>query len=519
MPRSSSCLRSVLSVVLAANCFGPAVLAQDLQLDVVGGSTPGSLSFDVYPGFYPFEPVLVVPSFQPGPTPIGVFDPSDPRQLDIGLELLTGAWFGTMGFDGHWRGGPFPMAAAPAFQDLPIYFQAVTFPGAFTFLDRISNPNQVRLANAGQFRDRFASIFDDRAFATVLPRLDRKWMVVGGGRGGLLSQAALRTTNIYDPRDDGRQYGPQLNRNRSLHSATQLPDGRWLVAGGVDQNNDPQADCEIYDPVADTFTVCAPMLVPRMGHTATLLANGRVLVTGGLQAMTVVPTALSAVRDATAATELYDPATNTWVAGPNLRTPRAAHFAIQRPDGRVLLAGGISWDNVIIIGWLPAVRSSTDLYDPVANTISAGPTMASPRSTIEPVALDNHRWLVAGGISSLTLTNLGTPTNTAEIYNAVTNTWTTVGSMATARGNHQGWALGGGRYLLAGGANGTILSPVPLQSSEIFDTATNTFTAGPPMSIPRAGAAKFATPHGQIQLFGGATSTGGATNSTEWYYF
>jgi hypothetical protein len=504
----------------AALCLAAAApRAQDLQLDVVGGSTPGTLSFDVHPGAFPFELALVVPSFLPGPTPVAVFDPADPRSLDIGLEMLSAAWLGSMGLDGHWRAGPFAMGAAPGFQDLPIRFQAVTLAGWPTLLNRISNPNQIRLANAGQFRDRLVSFYDDRAFATVLPRADRTWMVVGGGRGGLLSQTAHRTTSIYDPRTDTCQFGPQLTTPRSLHAVTQLPDGRWLVSGGVDQFNDPQALCEIYDPAADTFTACAPMLVPRMGHTATLLANGKVLVTGGLQAMTVTPTALSAVRDATNATELYDPVANTWAAGPNLRTPRAAHFAIQRPDGRVLLAGGISWDNVIIVGWLPAVRSSTDLYDPVANTIGAGPSMASSRSMIEPIALGNDRWLVAGGISSLTLTNLGTPTNTAEIYNAAANTWTTVGAMATARGNHQGWALGGGRYLLAGGANGTILGPVPLQTTEIFNTATNAFTAGPPMSMARAGAAKFATPQGQVQLFGGASAGGGATNSTEWYYF
>lgn len=515
-------LRSVVcSTAILASCSlssGSSLLAQNLQLDLTGGSTPGSWSFDVSQGL-PFELAMVVPSFQPGPTPVAVFDPNDPRTLGIGLELLSSASFGLVGIDGHWRGGPFAMGPAPAYQDLPIYFQAVTFWFWTTILDRISNPDQIRLGIAGQFRDRLVSFYDDRAFATVLPRADRTWMVVGGGRGGLLSQTAHRTTSIYDPRSDTCSVGPQLTTPRSLHAATQLPDGRWLITGGVDQYNDPQALCEIYDPVADTFTASAPMLVPRMGHTATLLANGKVLVTGGLQAMTVTPTALSAVRDATNATELYDPATNTWTAGPNLRTPRAAHFAIQRPDGRVLLAGGISWDSVIIVGWLPAVRSSTDLYDPVANTISAGPSMASPRSMIEPVALDANRWLLAGGINSLTLTNLGTPTNTAEIYDAVANTWTTVGSMATPRGNHQGWALGGGRFLLAGGANGNILGPVPLQSTEIFNTATNAFTAGPPMTMPRAGAAKFATPYGQVQLFGGASAGGGATNSTEWYYF
>jgi N-acetylneuraminic acid mutarotase len=287
----------------------------------------------------------------------------------------------------------------------------------------------------------------------------------------------------------------------------------------VNVTNDPQASCEIYDPAADTWTSVGSMQVPRMGHTATLLADGRVFVTGGLQAMTVTPTPLSAVRDATNTTEIYDPITDTWTPAANLRTPRAGHVAIQRPDGRILLAGGISWDNVIIIGWLPTVRANCDLYDPIADTMVAGPSMQTARSMVDPLDLGGNRWLLAGGISSLTLTNLGTPTTAAEIYDAVANTWTPVGAMATARGNHKSWALGGGRFLLTGGANGNILNPVPLASTEVFSTATNAFTPGPAMNTARAGAAMFATPQGQVQLFGGGTTGGTISNSTEWYYF
>ncbi len=515
MPSSPRLL--ALAGVLAAGLA--ALPAQNLELDVVGGSTPGTLSFDVYPGLYPLELAMIVPSFQPGPTPLAIFDPFDSRSLDIGNDLLGNAIFGQMGFDGHLRIGPLAFGAAPAFQDLAIYYQAVTFLGSPTILHRLSNPNQIRLANAGTFRDRIVSFQGDRAFASVLPRLDRTWMVVGGGRGGLLSQTALSTTSIYDPRTDTFQYGPSLTTPRSLHQATLLQNGNWLITGGVNVTNDPQDLCEIYDPVADTFTAVAPMLLPRMGHTANVLADGRVFVTGGLQAMTVVPTPLSAVHDATNTTEIYDPTTNTWTAGPNLRTPRAAHTSITRPDGKILLIGGISWDNVIIIGWLPAVRSSCDLYDPVANTIAAGPSMVTSRSMVDPVDLGNNRWLLAGGISSLSLTNLGTPTAAAEIYDAVANTWTSVNPMATPRGNHKSWSLRNGTFLLAGGANGTILSPVPLASTEVFSLATNSFTAGPSMTTSRAGAAQFLTPQGQMQLFGGASTNGSISNTTEWYYY
>ncbi|MBL8756091.1 MAG: hypothetical protein JNK15_22550 [Planctomycetes bacterium] len=504
-------------IVLATLLGAAPVAAQNLTLDVVGGSAPATWTLDANSG-QPFEIVAIVPSATAGPTPCWWFDPNDARSLDIGIDMLSLAWVGLSDLSGHFV-QPVPFPAAPALQDLPLFFQSVTFAFTTTLLDRIGNNDVVRVGNAGAFRDRFVFSQYDRAFASVLPRADRKWLLVGGARGQLLAQQAWSTSEIYDPITDSFSAGPALTTPRSMHSATKLPNGTWLFAGGVNATNDPQASCEIYDPIADTFTAVTPMGTPRMGHTATLLANGKVLVTGGIQAMPVVPTQLEPVHQTVATSELYDPVANTWTAGPNLTTPRAGHMALTRPDGKVLLAGGISWDNVIIIGWLPAVRRSTDIYDPTANTVVAGPQMATARSMIDPVDLGGDRWLFAGGISALTLANAGTPTATAEIYNAATNTWTTVGSMATARGNHKAFARGNGQFLLCGGANGTILSPTALSSTEVFSTATNTFSAGPSMNTARAGAAMFHTPQGQVQLFGGGTTGGVITNSTEWYYF
>ncbi len=503
-----------------AGCLLAPAIAQDLQLDVRGGSLPGLLSTDAWPSLVPFEPILVVPSTSSGPTPCSVFDPNDPRSVSIGLDLVDAYWWGNADLDGHFRFS-FPLAGPASIQDLPLFMQAFTLSLQVTILDRIGNANVVRLGNKGTFRHRGVYSQYDRAFATVASRLDRKWLLVGGARGQLLAQQAWSTTEVYDPMTDTFSPGPAMNAPRSLHSMTQLPDGRWLLVGGVNATNDPQASCEVYDPVLDTFVSVASLGTPRMGHTATLLANGKVLVTGGIQAMPVTPTQLEPIHQTVRTTELYDPATNVWTPGPNLLTPRAGHAAVTRPDGKVLLAGGISWDTNIILGWVPAVRRSCDLYDPAANTVAAAPQMANARSLIDPVDLGNDRWLFAGGIAGITIIpwNPGNPTATAEIYNAVTNTWTTVGSMASARGNHKGWRLANGDVVLAGGASGSMLSPTPLGSTEVFSPTTNTFSPGPAMNFARAGAAEFHTPQGQVHLFGGATTGTTISASCEWYFF
>lgn len=512
-------IKDLLSPLLFGSLLATAS-AQSLELDVVGGSLPGDVTMEVHPALYPFELMMIVPSTTAGPTPIGLFDPSDPRSLSIGLDLLGFAWPVVAGLN-LVATQQISVTASPALIGQPLFFQAVTFLWQPTILDRISNGSVARFGSAGQFQDRNVFMFEQRAFATALPRPDRRTLVAGGARGQLLAQLATATTEIYDPITDTFAYGPVMSTPRSLHTTTELQNGTFLFVGGVDGANDPQASCEIYDPVADTFTVVAGMSSARMAHTATLLSDGRVFVSGGLEALTVTPTQLSAIRDAVDSTEIYDPIANTWTNGPVMSDPRAAHLALHRPDGKILLCGGISWDPNFLFGWVPAVRSSCDLYDPINNTMGSGPSMTTSRALTDPVEIAPGKWLVAGGMNGLSILpfNPGNPTATAEIYDSSLNTWTSVGSLASARANLKGWSIGNGQFVIAGGGAGSILAPTPLADTEIFDTATNTFTPGPMMNSGRAGAAMFLTPQGQVQLIGGADTSSSITATTEWYFF
>src|SRR5205809_645743 len=86
---------------------------------------------------------------------------------------------------------------------------------------------------------------------------------------------------------------------RRDHTATLLPNGKVLVAGGV--NVGELASAELYDPASKTWTATGSLNTARIFHTATLLPNGKVLVAAGL----------NQTDGYLASAELYDPATGT----------------------------------------------------------------------------------------------------------------------------------------------------------------------------------------------------------------
>src|SRR5437870_10520306 len=81
------------------------------------------------------------------------------------------------------------------------------------------------------------------------------------------SQQVLATDPLSVPRRD--------------HTATLLPNGTVLIAGGLDASNAVVASAEVYDPSAKAFSSVGDMRAARVGHTVTLLSDGRVLVAGG----------------------------------------------------------------------------------------------------------------------------------------------------------------------------------------------------------------------------------------------
>jgi large repetitive protein len=89
------------------------------------------------------------------------------------------------------------------------------------------------------------------------------------------------------------------------------------------------AEDNVAAELSPSWVPTGSLVTARLRHTATLLPNGKVLVAGGNNG----PPALSSA-------ELYDPASGTWTATGSLGTARGYHTATLLPNGKVLVAGG-----------------------------------------------------------------------------------------------------------------------------------------------------------------------------------
>ena len=273
-------------------------------------------------------------------------------------------------------------------------------------------------------------LFGDVPATTILSRSDTKLTVVAPPHApGQVDVQVFTPAGFSAPTFADRfTYGDgsweptgPMKTARYHHTATLLPDGRVLAAGGTDNYmsfGTAFASAELYDPDSGAWTPAGAMQEARFSHTATLLDGpscrseiraawcGKVLVAGGQKQL---PTG---TWTAVAGAELYDPATNRWTPAGTLGDARFSHTAtlLDGPAcattpapaycGKVLVAGGTRQE----VGNRPPLRTS-ELYDPATNSWS--PTGALDTAcTVDPCGRTNHtatllpdgRVLAAGGL-------------------------------------------------------------------------------------------------------------------------
>lgn len=190
---------------------------------------------------------------------------------------------------------------------------------------------------------------------------------------------------------------------------------------------------------------------------------------------------------------------NVWMTTGSLANARENATAVRLWNGTVVVAGGLWTDQNDPS--LTGPVADAEQYNPTTGSWSAAGTLHVPRYGHGAVGLKDtsgnvKKILVVGG----TLEN-GDPTETAEIYDSGTNSWTQVGSMHFARFFPQVTLLSDGKVLVSGGQG---LGFQTLKSAEVFDPAQGTWLNVGDMHDPRFGAGAALLPNGNVLVAGGS---------------
>jgi hypothetical protein len=285
-----------------------------------------------------------------------------------------------------------------------------------------------------------------------------------------------------------------------------------------------------------SFSLTGSMSVARRDHTATLLPDGKVLIVGyigtsaeiydpstgtfNITGNTVLPhgqgSSATRLTDgrvlvvggtfAQTTAEIYDPTTGTFALTGPLNTVHSYHTATLLPDGRVLIAGGQDNNG-------PQTHNVAELYDPTTGLFTLTGSLNYHRSGHTATLLQNGKVLITGGTQTTT-PGEGIALDSAEIYDPFTGTFSLISSMATPRTCHRATLLSDGRVLIVGGLIFDLEEI--LGSAEIFDPSSETFSATEAMTTLRASSSATLLPNGQVLIAGGCVDVGPiTTNSAE----
>lgn len=497
MRLSTATAFSALALATAPLC------AQSVALDKRGGALGGNVTFTVRGTANDLYVILFALFEQTTPVPALGVTLAIPDTF-AGPSLGIPGFFGTLPGNGE-ATAAVPVPADPGFAGLRLPFQAVVG-SAFPFA--ASNLVRVTLQPADTFAPTLTQPAVPIAGGGVLAMANGEQLFVGGS-GPVAQRYAERTEEWTSA---GASFGVGL-----LAQTTPLADGRVLFTGGLDlATGQPTAAAAVYDPATQQTTTLT-MALPRAGHGASRLGNGRVLITGGLQSFDLT-NPLASLQAITATTEVFDPTTNSFTAGPNMLEARALHTSTTLTNGDVLVAGGLA---LLPIVNLPNVSSTAYRFNPATNSFGFPSLFTGGRLLHSATALSNGRVLLAGGLSvDLTafLTSgriedivIGTRTD-AQLYTPGSFGF---GSFATVQGMQDGRAaaasapLPNGGALIAGGFRLTVdvststFDFALLDSADAFASNPSAFRAVGAMGAPRAFGLATPLPDGTVLVVGG----------------
>ena len=295
-------------------------------------------------------------------------------------------------------------------------------------------------------------------------------------------------------------------------------------------------------PGSNAWALTGSLATARYSHSAVLLNTGKAMVVGGIVTGAGIKSC-----------ELYDPTVGTWSNTGNLTVGRGYSVVSSLSSGKVLAASGVTngttvtatceiydplagtWSNtgsvsvgrynnyisgftvlsngkVLIVGGFSGGVSTTatcEIYDPSVGTWSSTGSISSARHDVSVILLANGKALASGG-------QVGSSSASAicQLYDPSVGTWSNTGSLNTARHEHSSILLSTGKVLIVGGVNS---SGTEIMSCELYDPSTGICTATGSLNLARQQFQLIPLPNGKILAVAGYTGAGGNLKTCEIY--
>jgi hypothetical protein len=199
---------------------------------------------------------------------------------------------------------------------------------------------------------------------------------------------------------------------------------------------------------------------------------------------------------------------NVWIETASMHVERAYDTATLLKDGQVLVAGGMrnssNSDNGLSLG-----TNSCELYDPSTGSWSVTGSLHDNRFGHTATLLNDGRVLVVGGMISQ---RLGL-TSSCELYDPATGSWNLTGSLNIPRYFHTATLLSDGNVLVAGGHNGS----ARVLECELYDPTNGVWVFTGALNVGRTVAASALLASGMALIAGGLDESLGATSICELY--
>ena len=226
--------------------------------------------------------------------------------------------------------------------------------------------------------------------------------------------------------------------------------------------------------------------VGRYLTSATAGCDGRIYLIGGM----TTPDPADATSSRTEpSVEVFDPVARTWSAVPSMPTPRVALAAPTGPDGRIYAIGG----EIESADGFPS-QTTVEVYDPDSGAWASAAPLPQPMSRMGAVRTADGRILVVGD-------------RAAYVYDPADDSWSARTAMPTPRHHLMLVPATDGRVYALGGftTDGQLGEYTVVES---YDPASDTWRSEPPMPTGRAEGAGAATADGRIIVSGGRGASG-----------